>query len=231
MKRFLLGFLGVLFLLPLYAMQHIPIKDGEKITGSISSKHLNRIYLTNDRIERVKTLEGQFQFQHDERSGELYIKPHSANLDKELNLYITSEQGFTYALTLLPDSETAQTLALDNASAGIEKVVENEKNNEIHRLLEAMHNNQGNDEIFKQPLTQKTLKTIHNQLAITHVANYWGKDYRGEILVITNDSRKTHVIHESDVMDENTIAVVLLSHQIERAQYTVAYRIKHHDSI
>ncbi len=229
MKRLWIGWLGIFLAVPLYATQHLKVKDSDAITASISPEHLNRIVLASDRIARIQALDGQFQMQHDESSGELYIKPNLTHLDKELNLYISSEQGFTYALELLPSQESAQTIVLDNSKAGVKDISTRNDNDEIHQLLFAMHHGIGNDEITKQDVNQDTLPTIYNQLAMTPVAHYWGQDYVGEVLIITNDSRKTKIIHESDIADDHTVALVLLSRQLERAEYTYVYRVKHHD--
>ncbi len=208
--------------------QDFVVKDGQTIDALISSENLNRIYLKDDRIESIKALEGQFQSQHDAQTGELYLKPSLAYQDKPINLFLTSEQGFSYGLTLKHGSKSPQTIMLDNSQAYSANKSLNTQN-EIHELLNQMYRGQGNDDFARQAINVEGLSTIRNEIAISHQANFWGQDYMGEVLVITNDSDKTIILHEADVADKNTAALVLLSHELEPEQYTVAYRVKRHD--
>lgn len=207
--------------------QDFVVKDGQTIDALISSENLNRIYLKDDRIESVKALEGQFQSQHDAHTGELYLKPSVAYQDKTINLFLISEQGFSYALTLKSGSKSPQTIMLDNPQAysADEKL---NAQNEIHALLNQMYRGQGNDDFARQVINVEGLPTIRNEIAISHQANFWGQDYMGEVLLITNDSDETITLHEADIADNNTVALVLLSHELEPEQYTVAYRVKRH---
>ncbi|MFA6038452.1 MAG: type-F conjugative transfer system secretin TraK [Legionellales bacterium] len=207
--------------------QDFVVKDGQTIDALISSENLNRIYLKDDRIESIKALEGQFQSQHDAQTGELYLKPNLAYQEKPINLFITSEQGFSYALTLKPGSKTPQTIMLDNLQAySIDEKINAQ--NEIHALLNQMYMGIGNDEFVRQVIDVEGKSIIRDEIAISHQTNFWGQDYVGEVLLVTNDSDKTITLHEEDVADNNTIALVLLSHELEPEQYTVAYRVKRH---
>ncbi len=210
------------------AGQDFKLSDGDSIKATISPNHLNRIYLKHDRIQSVKSLDGQFHGEHDERSGELYVKPTITHMDKPMHLYLGSEQGFAYSVTLLPDADTPQTLMLDNRQAEKQDADSHDTQDEIHTLLAAMHLGKTTDDFVRQELSREVLQTIRNELAVSHIANVWGDDYFGEVLVVTNDSRKTKILHESDLSDENTVALVLLSRTLDRAQYTFAYRIKRH---
>lgn len=207
--------------------QDFVVKGGQTIDALISSENLNRIYLKDDRIESIKALEGQFQSQHDAQTGELYLKPSLAYQDKTINLFLTSEQGFSYGLTLKSASKSPQTIILDNPQAySIDEKVNAQ--NEIHALLNQMYMGQGNDEFVRQVINVEGLPTIRNEIAISHQANFGGQDFFGEVLVITNDSHETIILHEADVADKNTVALVLLSHELEPEQFTVAYRVKRH---
>lgn len=225
MKKLLI-FVSLTFPFTIFAQDFV-VKDGQAIDALISSENLNRIYLKDDRIASIKALEGQFQSQHDAQTGELYLKPSLTYQDKPINLFLTSEQGFSYSLTLKSGSKTPQTIMLDNLQAYSmdEKI---NAQNEIHALLNQMYLGQGNDEFVRQVINIEGKLTIRDKVAILHQANFWGQDYVGEVLMITNDSDEAVILHEADIADNNTVALVLLSHELEPEQYTVAYRVKHH---
>jgi type-F conjugative transfer system secretin TraK len=207
--------------------QDFVVKDGQTIDALISSENLNRIYLKDDRIESIKALEGQFQSQHDAQTGELYLKPSLAYQDKTINLFLTSEQGFSYGLTLKSASKSPQTIMLDNPQAySIDEKINAQ--NEIHALLNQMYMGQGNDEFVRQVINVEGKSIIRDEISISHQANFWGQDYVGEVLLITNDSDEKITLHEADAADNNTVALVVLSHELEPKQYTVAYRVKRH---
>ncbi|MFA6038266.1 MAG: type-F conjugative transfer system secretin TraK [Legionellales bacterium] len=212
----------------LFASQDFVVEDGQAVDARISSENLNRIYLQDDRIESIKALDGQFQYQHDAKSGELYLKPNVAYKDKPINLYLTSENGFSYALTLRPGSDKPQTILLDNKnSKNSDDLAKMNEQDEIHALLNQMYIGRGNDEFTRQVIDVDKL-TIRDEIAMSHQANFWGQDYLGEVLLITNDSEKKVILHEADIADSKTIAMVILAHELEPEQVTLAYRVKRH---
>lgn len=212
----------------LLASQDFVVEDGQTVDARISSENLNRIYLQDDRIASIKALEGQFQYQHDAKLGELYLKPNTGYKDKSINLYITSENGFSYALTLRPGSEKPQTILLDNSNT--KKPSDSSKmneQNEVHALLNQMYLGKGNDEFARQVIDVDKL-TIRDEVSMSHQANFWGQDYYGEVLLISNDSDESVTLHELDIADSAAIAVVILAHELEPEQFTLAYRVKRH---
>ncbi|MFA6038145.1 MAG: type-F conjugative transfer system secretin TraK [Legionellales bacterium] len=212
----------------LFASQDFVVEDGQTIDARISSENLNRIHLLEDRIESIKALDGQFQYQHDPKLGELYLKPSTAYKDKPINLYLTSENGFSYALTLRSGSDKPQTILLKNPNTKHSDVLEQmNEQDEIQALLNQMYLGKGNNEFTRQVIDVDKL-TIRDEVAVTHQANFWGHDYYGEVLLISNDSEESVTLHESDIVDSGAIAVVILAHELEPEQFTLAYRVKRH---
>ena len=117
--------------LPAAAMQILDAADHAELAAEISATDVNRIALADDRIAKVVRAPGGFAVEHDAASGDLYLRPapgsgagaggagtHPAEagaLDP-VTLFIGTEKGFTYRLTLTPaDRDSAQILIRNTA--------------------------------------------------------------------------------------------------------------------
>ena len=117
---------------PASAMQILEAADHGELAAEISATGVNRIALSHDRIRRVIRAPGGFVTEHDPETGDLYLRPTAAGQGAEPDLsdrapvilFIGTEKGFTYRLTLTPsDRDSAQILirngaALTRAEAG-----------------------------------------------------------------------------------------------------------------
>ena len=102
--------------LPAAAMQILDAADHAELAAEISATNVNRIALLGDRIAKVVRAPDGFAVEHDGASGDLYLRPSapaaSADAGPEpVTLFIGTERGFTYRLTLTPaDRDSAQIL-------------------------------------------------------------------------------------------------------------------------
>ena len=117
---------------PASAMQILEAADHGELAAEVSATGVNRIALSHDRIRRVIRAPGGFVTEHDPETGELYLRPVAGGQGAEPDLsdrapvilFIGTEKGFTYRLTLTPsDRDSAQILirngaALARAEAG-----------------------------------------------------------------------------------------------------------------
>ena len=114
---------------PALAMQILDAADHAELAAEVSATGVNRIALSHDRIRRVIRAPGGFETEHDPETGDLYLRPAAAAASEGSDgapviLFIGTEKGFTYRLTLTPsDRDSAQILirngaALARAEAG-----------------------------------------------------------------------------------------------------------------
>ena len=101
---------------PALAMQVLDAADHAELEAEISAAGVSRIALSGDRIARVVRAPGGFAVEHDAASGDLYLRPVApaapgAPAGNPVTLFIGTERGFTYRLTLTPaDRDSAQIL-------------------------------------------------------------------------------------------------------------------------
>ena len=111
--------------LPAAAMQILDAADHAEIAAKISATDVNRIALAGDRIAKVVRAPDGFAVEHDAASGDLYLRPagprpgtHPAEAGPPdpVTLFIGTEKGFTYRLTLMPAARSSAQILIRNAA-------------------------------------------------------------------------------------------------------------------
>ncbi len=103
---------------PALAMQILDAADHAELAAEISATGVNRIALAGDRIARVVRSPDGFAVEHDARSGDLYLRPlsHDAGAAGDpVTLFVGTERGFTYRLTLIPAVRDSAQILIRNA--------------------------------------------------------------------------------------------------------------------
>ena len=128
-------YIGALALpLPAAAMQILDAADHAEIAAEISVTGVNRIALMGDRIAKVVRAPDGFAVEHDAASGDLYLRPAArpANVPASgvdahapVTLFIGTEKGFTYRLTLTPAERDSAQILIRNGDAARTAVSEN----------------------------------------------------------------------------------------------------------
>ena len=108
------------------ALQMLEAADHAELSAEISGDAVNRIALDGDRISRVIQSPGGFTVEHDPVRGDLYLYPDRAaplgpmqarEAAAPVTLYVGTEEGFTYRLTLSVVSRDSAQILIRNAAA------------------------------------------------------------------------------------------------------------------
>ncbi len=104
---------------PASAMQILEAADHAELAAEISATHVNRIALHGDRIAKVVRAPDGFAIEHDAASGDLYLRPAGEGSVEggPVTLFIGTEKGFTYRLTLIPADRDSAQILVRNARA------------------------------------------------------------------------------------------------------------------
>ena len=116
---------------PAAAMQILDAADHAELVAEISATGLNRIALAGDRIARVVRSPDGFAAEHDAASGDLYLRPSDGPISWNgapetsgeapghvpVTLFVGTEKGFTYRLTLTPSDRDSAQILIRNAAA------------------------------------------------------------------------------------------------------------------
>ncbi len=104
---------------PAAAMQLLEAVDHAELAAEVSAREVNRIALIGDRIARAVRAPDGFAVEHDAASGDLWLR----RVDEgpadgtPVTLFIGTEKGFTYRLTLTPSARDAAQILIRNADA------------------------------------------------------------------------------------------------------------------
>ena len=89
-----------------------------------SATNVSRIALAGDRIAKVVRSPDGFAVEHDPASGDLYLRPAGAPPGtaetagfEPVTLFVGTEKGFTYRLTLMPAARASAQILIRNADA------------------------------------------------------------------------------------------------------------------
>ena len=107
---------------PAAAMQILDAADHAELAAEISATGVNRIALHGDRIAKVVRAPDGFAVEHDARSGDLYLRPSAPDASggaahDPVTLFIGTEKGFTYRLTLTASNRDSAQILIRNAAA------------------------------------------------------------------------------------------------------------------
>ena len=103
-----------------WALQILEATDHAELVAEISDSDVNRIALDGDRISRVIQSPSGLTVEHDPVRGDLYLYPDGARVlaPTPVTLYVGTEQGFTYRLSLsVVSRDSAQILIRNGAVA------------------------------------------------------------------------------------------------------------------
>ena len=107
---------------PASAMQILEAADHGELAAEISATGVNRIALSHDRIRRVIRAPGGFVTEHDPETGELWLRPVASEEPEATDrapviLFLGTEKGFTYRLTLTPSARDSAQILIRNGAA------------------------------------------------------------------------------------------------------------------
>ena len=107
---------------PASAMQIIEAADHAELAAEISATGVNRIAVSHDRIRRVIRAPGGFETEHDPETGDLWLRPVAPVAAEGSGgapaiLFIGTEKGFTYRLTLTPSARDSAQILIRNGAA------------------------------------------------------------------------------------------------------------------
>ena len=104
---------------PAAAMQLLEAVDHAELAAEISAREVNRIALIGDRIARAVRAPDGYAVEHDAASGDLWLRrvDEGPADGSPVTLFLGTEKGFTYRLTLTPSARDAAQILIRNADA------------------------------------------------------------------------------------------------------------------
>jgi conjugal transfer pilus assembly protein TraK len=227
-------FLLLLFLpLICFGLQTKSVLSNETVAAEVSTTELTRIFVANDRIKSIRGVDGSYIYKNDDAKGEIYLKPTEAFQKKIFNIFITTENGNTFTLMLIPKDIPAQTIMIKTKNVNFKAAGKWETSasyqNTLLNLINAMINN-ANPEgyaVSEVLLGKKIL--LGNIAELKLIKTYTGMHLRGEIYQLNNRADKAINITEKEFYRANTRAVAISSSVVQKNSSALVYVVIDND--
>ena len=191
--------LGVLTPNLAFATQVKSVEDGEEFTAEISKTEINRIKVSGDRIRSIQNNEGDLTISRDDKLGEIYIRTTAFTENKPLNIFIVTEQNFTYKALLYPKAIPSEQIIIKNegvvanSDAEVAKVTKNSYQTQIIALFKAMR--------LKTKLDGYTIKQERHyidlgDIGMRRISTYKGQSFIGETFILKNSTSRIIPVEE-----------------------------------
>ena len=201
MKKLLfINFLFFLFLSNAsFAAQIKDLEDGDEFSAEISRTDLNRIKVVGDRIRDVKINNMELDVSLDEKVGEVYIRAAHSAENKPINIFIITQQNFTYKGILYPKSIPAEQIIVRNdmvhvgGDMEVTKIGKNSYEQQIISLMKAMREKK-HLESYQIKYEKKYVDL--GDLSMRRSTVYKGQNFIGEIFVLKNSTSQVLNLEE-----------------------------------
>lgn len=202
--------LSALFCTVAVAQQTVPVQEGTEVSITVSANALNRLAVQNDRIMTVKGITGQFQLDKDNDTGQVFIKPITTDKEELIHLFLLTEKGHTYPLSLTLEEGEAQSILLIPSEPEITQWEQSSHYETLLRtLLKAMHN-QTAIEGFMINKVKIQIPTIKHT-SIKHLQTYTGKQLQGHVFEVKNRGQEELILTEELFQLKGVRAVSILN--------------------
>lgn len=198
-----------------YAQQQVPVQEGVEVTATLSQNVLNRIAVYNDRIMTVKGISGQFELDKDAELGQVFLKPIATDSRELIHLFLTTEKGHTYPLSLtLKDGPAQSILLMPVEESATQWKQASHYETLLKNLVQAMVNETPLTGFVKEnKATSKHLPKIKG-LKITLLQSYQGYQLQGQVLEVTNIAKEAVILKEEDFYQIGVRAVAILNPEL-----------------
>lgn len=184
-----------------FGLQVRAIKDNQSASFKIPAKAITRIFVAGDRIQNVRGLDGAYDIRKDDKLGEIYLQPTAYYQNKSFNVFITTENGLHYTLTLVPSNTKSDVIEIKPVSPVLKQAAIWEKNSAysevLIKLIDAMVNRETPEGYAVIPLgDDQHEKTISKNLILKLSTIYRGNHLQGEIWYLCNKGNKPIYINQ-----------------------------------
>lgn len=211
-----------------HALQIVPIADNDMANVNISQTNLNHIAVVDDRIKRVKGIEGQYDFQEDADTGHLFLK---CNSRKIVSIFITTEKGKTYQLQLKPSSMPAETIVLQPTEVNEGNSVLGQSyrapEDEVIHLMEALAHATVPTGFIQKEMHVKA-ESGEKGIRLMRIAEISKATLVGEVYLIQNNRSSPYEFSANTWLTNDSRAVAISQAVLEPNQTAILYRVVYH---
>ncbi|WP_298610518.1 type-F conjugative transfer system secretin TraK [uncultured Thiobacillus sp.] len=222
--RSALGSLLLLASAQAHAMQILDVADGATAYAKMSSGEITRLTINNGRIASWQVPKGRLVIQKNAKTGELYVRP--LNREEPTSLFVTSESGATYAITLQPVSMPSETIVLRESpvAAAPEAEKSGSRSEGIKAFMLAMAADRLPADMDVRESGQ-TL-TLWEDSRLTLVRSWIGARWVGERFDLTNTGKSPLRVAEAELFRDDVLAIAIEKHELAPGDTTRVFVLR-----
>lgn len=187
---------------------------------TISSKELTRISIEGGSISNVKYMDSELDIQSENSNGQLYLRP---IVSKPISLFITSERGRNYLLTLKPSKTKPADSIIIREGSTLDEIAER-RNAQLKMEQERISRNDAVYSSAVQQFVQSMTASQSDNISCTPAGEevpLWNEammirkercsteNLQGQVFTLTNVSNQQMVLAEQEFYKRNVIAVAI----------------------
>jgi type-F conjugative transfer system secretin TraK len=217
-----------------YGLEIKAVKDNATVQSTVSSKSLNRIYVTTDRIAEVYGLEGAFKIEKDEVQGSIYLIPLGYFRNNPFNVFLRTEHGHNYGLLLTPEEIDAKTIAIKPLSPATLQARRWELSTPYEitliKLVNMMRLHRTPDGYAVIELGSKHAIQNSSPLSYQLKTIYKGDNLEGQVWLVKNISKQSVMLNPNRFNDKRVLAASFDKATLMPDQVSELYWVKRHES-
>jgi len=235
MRKVMMSLIGIVCVLSVWAAHAAQIKaakDNQTILVNISAKQPTRIFVLGDRIIKTYGIEGAYEINKDENKGEIFVQPTLAYQQKTISLFIATEHGHSYTLSLIPTDSPAENIELKPISPARQYANRWERNSPyvqtLINLINAMVEEKRPEGYAVIDMGEGKARKLSSGLTLQLLTIYRGDHLQSEIWLLKNCSKKTRLLHAKEFSQKNTRAISFEDEVVESGDEIYLYRVVDH---
>ncbi|MGE0207163.1 MAG: type-F conjugative transfer system secretin TraK [Candidatus Babeliales bacterium] len=213
----------VLSIMPALAWsgQEIIIPNNGEGMAQIARTSLNRIYLNEDHVAQITSLNGELVIQKDTENGQFFVKPTDEQRENPIEIFISTEKGNHFALSLKPLTVKAQ-----NIGILLEQPKQKINDEKLITLVKEM-----NELDFSSKLTQELIPEEISHVGSLRVAKRQTiRDGKlvGEVYELKNENNGQILIDQHQYWNEGVLAVAFEKEVLKEGETTKLFMVKNY---
>ncbi|HNH90349.1 MAG TPA: type-F conjugative transfer system secretin TraK [Thiobacillaceae bacterium] len=211
---------------PAWALQVIPVRDGETAFARIAADDLTRIALSEGRIQSWHALKGRLAIEKNARTGQIYVRP--LDRGEPASLFLTADSGATYALTLQPVDMPAESLILKDSARRAAKPSVAEQADPRQRLVKELALMMAADRLPPDMEVRERGESLRlwQGSRFVHLRSWLGAAVVADLFQLTNTGNAELRVAEAELFRAGVLAVGMENHALNPGETTRVFVIR-----
>ncbi|MEW5788295.1 MAG: type-F conjugative transfer system secretin TraK [Pseudomonadota bacterium] len=211
---------------PAWALQVLPVRDGETAFARIAADDLTRIALSEGRIQSWHALKGRLAIEKNARTGQIYVRP--LDRGEPASLFLTADSGATYALTLQPVDMPAESLILKDPARRVAKPSVAEQADSRQRMVKSLALMMVTDTLPGDMEVRERGETVRlwQGSRFVHQRSWLGAAVAADLFQLTNTGNAELRVAEAELFRPGALAVGVENHALNPGESTRVFVIR-----